>query len=1030
MKVVVALVLATGCVQATGFEQRYLTRWEAEPVVRLVLEEPPEVNYADFKVPGLQAGRCGLVYSPGERISKLNVPAGDLPPGEHPAEFNLRTPLGAVFQTIPLRIPAIARFAGVDFDPSDPARWPQAIHGERAQDPPALWMAWNRRGLYLLPRDARQHTLRLNPLPAAGGRCVELTVPAGGRTVSWEELAPAGPHLGQVLLAQIDGGDWVDLLFVGSGTEIYFGATPVGGPGSDDQGPPQPILDALYELTGFDLRDTGFCWNDFEPADPGDGPSRYEWTPLYRDPDLFKPGLTVVHIDLRSSWAERYKGTPHYEELAARFLAAFAAKCGELGIRYFSAGFNEPEMFFRSDKARFFVDDLDRIARGLKAGNPDCMIIAGKFSSGDPGLIRSMHAAGFRDNFDVLDIHPYNNDPLTGCAMGEVVASHETLEELGMGHKRIYLGEGWGPTRDLHQVPRSRHTDPVTPAEAQAHRQFFYNGYRCLVTPRADYSPDWVLGAKYFTLNDNVGGTYWAQAARPVTDAEGKVLYYLIGELRFGSPDSLHAFFCNGGLVDFYGRPKGNWFFDFPPSLPEVRVLAEMDAPFMLPGRDCGIRVRVVNAERDSIENLRLGMRHRTGKFKGTLAGSPLRPTSRPSLEPGGVWETAVLARVEEGRPGPLRVALELEYDWRGEHYVSDDVIRTEIREPVEIIFDPPRLVLEPPDYAGAVAVLARNNTDAPMPAPRFTRDERGFRVQTKGATGPLAPGSEHLLEVTASGAGLTPGFHEVDDEAGSGEALAIVKPLFARRLSRPLAIDGDLSDWPEQDPLLHTVFFSSEAALGEEAPDSPFPIPPPAGGSVLEETARKAGAPEPEQATVSFAARAGCAWDDAYFYIAVLVEDEVHNQPFEGLEVWRGDSVQVAVDPKLDGPRERPFSVKEHRARRGEETYADDDYEFAAAATKSGPQVALVNAPAGWVPGPVPGAGLAVRHEGGYTTYEMALPWSALAPFVPEAGAAFGIDLLVNDSDRDEERYTLEWAGAIAQGKFPSRMVPVILEE
>ena len=62
--------------------------------------------------------------------------------------------------------------------------------------------------------------------------------------------------------------------------------------------------------------------------------------------------------------------------------------------------------------------------------------------------------------------------------MGEVVASHEALAALGMGYKRIYLGEGWGPTRLTHDAPRKKHDDPVSPKEADLQRQYYWNGYR------------------------------------------------------------------------------------------------------------------------------------------------------------------------------------------------------------------------------------------------------------------------------------------------------------------------------------------------------------------------------------------------------------------------------------------------------------------------------------------------------------------------------------------------------------------------
>ena len=600
-------------------EQRCVTSWNPEPAVRFSTARPLVINAArcridegHFKGKWLDGRAVGTVL--GKTTWRVGVDS--LPPGTYNVTHDLRTPTGAEWIPGILRVPQIARHTGaIGAGLRAPDTWPQDRYGKIPCDEGLVQFAWDRDNLYARTREPNTVEITIDALPAVPGRHTTKVTVAGVRAIPWTDLFPAIPLTGQTIRYRVEGGaasDWIDLLFVGTGQKQYFGATVVSsGPGGDDQGPPAPILKARMDLAGFGLHSVSVTWEDVERADPGTEGSTYNWSRLKANESLYKRGLVLCSINLQNHWAEPLKSTDpdRYWRLAESFVSEAARQCASAGVTHFTLGYNEPEMFFRTDKEDYFNTQLTHCANAVRKAVPDAVVVAGRFSSGDPQLVRTFYAHGFRDNFDILDLHTYSNDPVTGTAMGEIVACHEVLAELGMGRKRIFLGEGWGPTRNLPQVKRDKWDEPVSPEEADVTRQYFQNGYRCLVTARADFSPDWVLGAKYFTLNDNVGGTYWKQAAKPVYSPTEELLGQMIGELRFGPDADLRAFFCNGGLVDFFGRPKGQWFYDFPPALPEVRVQALGGPAYVLAGEWRQIDVSVVNANPRPITDLQLRLR-------------------------------------------------------------------------------------------------------------------------------------------------------------------------------------------------------------------------------------------------------------------------------------------------------------------------------------------------------------------------------------------------------------------------------------
>lgn len=139
--------------------------------------------------------------------------------------------------------------------------------------------------------------------------------------------------------------------------------------------------------------------------------------------------------------------------------------------------------------------------------------------------------------------------------------------------------------------------------------------------------------------------------------------------------------------------------------------------------------------------------------------------------------------------------------------------------------------------------------------------------------------------------------------------------------------------------------------------------------------------------------------WDADNLYLSARVHDDVAHQSETGANIWQGDSIQFAATP----------------GRPGEFAFG---YEYGVALTPSGPQVYRWSALEG-ATGPVTGVDVAVTRDetAKNTVYELALPWSQLAP--SEAGdGMLSLSMLVNDNDGSGRKGYIEWGSGIGSSK------------
>ena len=220
---------------------------------------------------------------------------------------------------------------------------------------------------------------------------------------------------------------------------------------------------------------------------------------------------------------------------------------------------NEPEGAGNVNWPTEYMDRL-KIAYPIIHGvNDDNVVIAGNLFTND---FARLYVRGFKDNSDLAGFHNYSDDPATGINMGAAVSVHNTMVAYGDGDKQIFLGEGWGPKRELSSQKRLAPDAEMTPTELTQLRDFIVNGYWNIVTSTPSYDPAWINGVLFFTFNDNWGGWYWAERAVPHYDEHGHIIYYTVDGYNVGL--DIYPHFYNGGVTDIYGNSKDNLMDVFP----------------------------------------------------------------------------------------------------------------------------------------------------------------------------------------------------------------------------------------------------------------------------------------------------------------------------------------------------------------------------------------------------------------------------------------------------------------------------------
>ncbi|MFD2080854.1 Carbohydrate family 9 binding domain-like [Actinopolymorpha cephalotaxi] len=281
-----------------------------------------------------------------------------------------------------------------------------------------------------------------------------------------------------------------------------------------------------------------------------------------------------------------------------------------------------------------------------------------------------------------------------------------------------------------------------------------------------------------------------------------------------------------------------------------------------------------------------------------------------------------------------------------------------------------------------AVRVTNRADRDLPVSRLAWTIGERSGTLDlaspvpahaTRTAElplGDLARGQTYPLQLRLSSPGLT-------DAVTAGQLVLPPADQLRTLVEKPVTVDGTLDDLSGVTPI-------------DLAGEGKVQIPGYGGADDL-------------------SGSVWWTWDAGHLYLSAKVHDDTQSQPETGERIWAGDGFQFSVAAGMPGESARWD-------------------EYGVALTPAGPRMWRWLAAQGQ-PGEVTGVDVAVTRDEARneTTYEVALPWSSLAPIQPD-DRLLSLSFLVNDNDGAGREGWIEWGSGIGGEKNSALFRPIRL--
>jgi hypothetical protein len=141
--------------------------------------------------------------------------------------------------------------------------------------------------------------------------------------------------------------------------------------------------------------------------------------------------------------------------------------------------------------------------------------------------------------------------------------------------------------------------------------------------------------------------------------------------------------------------------------------------------------------------------------------------------------------------------------------------------------------------------------------------------------------------------------------------------------------------------------------------------------------------------------------WDENYLYVGVEVTDDIAGAKKEDAMLWDQDGLQFLIDPcrgRDESTGKYDYSIAEGLA--GLHTWCN-------LTADAGAPIGLAN-----------DVKVSAKRRGdgsGSITYEVAFPWSRLAPFKPGPNADLGLTMILNEDDGNGRKSYMTWFGNAA---------------
>ena len=214
-----------------------------------------------------------------------------------------------------------------------------------------------------------------------------------------------------------------------------------------------------------------------------------------------------------------------------------------------------------------------------------------------------------------------------------------------------------------------------------------------------------------------------------------------------------------------------------------------------------------------------------------------------------------------------------------------------------------------------------------------------------------------------------------------------------ARKLAKPLKIDGNLDDWPRENPI-PLIGRNQLRVLGKDDNWTPQNL---SGVAYLQ-------------------------WDEANLYLGVEVLDNVHSATALEADVIRDDSLILALHPanRLQGEDAKAFAYYLSSVKPG----------GSGKHTLFRPPAASGGLSTGSLAKDSSIYEISIRSAGGKTTYEVRMPFSELGGIRGAVGAKVGCSLQLNDNDGAGPAAAMNWGGGLFPAWHPQDFGVVTLVE
>ena len=758
-----------------------------------------------------------------------------------------------------------------------------------------------------------------------------------------------------------------------------------------------------FSRYGFDELDTaaklaqqaGIKWSREEFSWSSIQRSRDVWDWSRFDPDVdaaYSHGIQL--FGLLDYWNEAI--APPYTETGAK---AFAEYCRQVVSRYkdrikYWEVWNEPNIqpFWKGPR-NFYARVLELAYKAIKEADPEARVMAFSTAGVDLEFIKTILDEGAIGDFDLVSVHPYRYPPTPEQTdlVGQLQNAQARLLEEGCPDEPMWITEmGW-PTNlggngstELKQAQMIARAYLLSLASGAVSKIFWYNYRNDGFDPeynehnfgilRRPFEPKPAF-LSYKTMTERLGGAPRFIRRLETTDDGNYVLEFKTGDqttfvcwrddegeasiaLKLGS-NAFRAWDMFGNLLPIRGV-SGTANLTIGPSPIyvssisrhieasvrddwfTVKVVPEIAAP----GQEAQLQARLENPVRHTL--------------RGALAFDAEWEESPAAALPVELVERKVISRSsllpESLEPGQYQAKATL---WdqvnRGLHSSG----QVSVQVPISLELRPS------PGIASAFAILLT----------------------------PKEPKLKGLLTARFAD-GTVKGPYPLEFHSQESKLVTIPMPAdFAQTGQAHAELELTLLG---RGTMTAPVRFASLAVskLATAEPDCSLALGP---ANFTSLTSQTAGSAE------DLSAQAGFAWADDGLHFRFVVKDDIHAEGPSAAELWRGDSVQLALSRAL------PYAAKE-----------DNYLEVGFALQGDRPLLYIWRTPRGMDAAKlVKASRLSIAREGASTVYEGAL---AVADWLElRSGAQFGLSFLVNENDGGGREGWLEWGGGIGYHKNPA---------